>query len=98
MKSIRRLETIVGGGKNMATTQITAYKEILEFLVSTSCAEEILSFYPSLGTVERVRDLVDGNSEGRLNYKERAELQAVVDLIPYMHAYRIWATNRLSAH
>lgn len=83
----------------MTTTQITAYKEILEFLVSTtSCAEEILSFYPSLGTLERVRDLVDGNSAGTLNYKEKAELQAVVDLIPYMRAYRTWATNRLSAH
>ncbi len=82
----------------MTTSQITAYKEILDFLVSASSMEDILSFYPSLGTVERVQDLVTANAQGKLNYKEAAELQALVDLVPYMHAYRIWASKRSSAH
>lgn len=82
----------------MTTTQITAYKEILDFLVSAPSLEDILGFYPSLGTVERVHDLVAGNKAGTLTYKEAAELQAVVDLVPYMHAYRKWATQRNSAH
>ncbi len=82
----------------MITPQITAYKEILDFLVSATSIEDILSFYPSLGTVERVQDLVTANAKGTLTYKEAAELQALVDLVPYMHAYRKWATRRNSAH
>lgn len=82
----------------MITPQITAYKEILDFLVSASSMEDILSFYPSLGTIERVQDLVTANAQGTLSYKEAAELQALVDLVPYMHAYRKWATSHRAAH
>ncbi len=65
----------------------TAYRELLDLLSSSPSAEQILGFAPTYMTLERVRYLLDGNQAGTLNFRERAELDALSQLVTYKRLY-----------
>lgn len=55
--------------------QQKSYDEIIDFFARGASPEEILSFHPSPETQERVRELLERNSEDELTEEEAAELE-----------------------
>ncbi len=59
----------------MATIQnVNITDEVLSFLVSAPTPEQIIAFHASETAQERLRLLLDGNRNGTLTERERAEL------------------------
>lgn len=63
--------------------QTPAYRELLDLLSSSPNAEQILSFAPTSMTLERVNHLRNGYQAGTLSVCEKAELDALMDLVIY---------------
>jgi hypothetical protein len=71
----------------MQTTS-SAYRELLDFLSSTPAPGEVLRFLPGQVTVERLDYLLQGYKNGELSAREIGELDAVMELVPFMRAYQ----------
>lgn len=75
-----------------------AYSELLELLSSSPNAEQILSFAPTPLTIERVRYLLDGLQAGTLTFREKAELDALYQLVVYKRMLNIGALKMQAHH
>lgn len=56
------------------------FEEISDYFVSRMTPEEIIGFKPSDALDERLRELLDKNSEGALSSEERAELDRFMQM------------------
>lgn len=72
-----------------------AYTELLNLLSDEPTAEKILSYMPSLMTLERVRHLLDAYKGGTLTVREWGELEALREVVFYKRMLNIYAHRRL---
>ncbi|MCB9437654.1 MAG: hypothetical protein H6673_11815 [Anaerolineales bacterium] len=72
-----------------------AYTELLNLLADEPTAEKILSYVPSMMTLERVRHLLDAYQAGTLTVREWGELEALRELVFYKRMLNIYAHKKL---
>jgi len=72
-------------------------EEVLAFLARGPQPEEIVAFRPSEKSVERIRDLLEKNREGRLNAEEEAEMDYIQSLNHLFSLVKAHARRRLQA-
>lgn len=65
------------------TTPTPAYRELLDLLTSSPTPEQILGYVPTASTLERVNYLRARLEAGTLGVREKAELNALMDVITY---------------
>lgn len=78
----------------MTKAPMTAYEELLDLLSNAANPEDILKYMPSWETVARVEYLIKGYRAGILNGMEIAELDAIMEVAPFIRAYRLQAEQR----
>lgn len=71
--------------------QQKCYDEIVDFFARGTSPEEILSFYPSPQTQERVRELLERNSADELTEEEAAELGFFGEIEHLMQSVKVRA-------
>jgi hypothetical protein len=66
--------------------------EVIDFLASGPAPRKIVDFHPSKLSVERMRDLLDREEEGKLTAAEKAELDemALLDHLMSLVKARAW--------
>lgn len=72
-----------------------SYDEIVDLFARGASPAEVLAFRPSLETQERVRDLLERNSEGELTDEEMAELDRLGELQHLLQLVKIRAEEYL---
>ena len=72
-----------------------SYDEIIDFFARGASSAEVLAFRPSPEAQERVRYLLDRNSEDELTQEEAAELEFLGELECFMQLVRIRAEEYL---
>ena len=87
----------------MATIQnVNITDEVLSFLVSAPTPEQIITFHASEAAQERLRLLLDGNRNGTLTERERAELDEMNQIDHFFTLIKARAMkvleNRQAAH
>ncbi|MBX3081072.1 MAG: hypothetical protein KF716_05515 [Anaerolineae bacterium] len=80
----------------MATVQVSAYDDIMEFLTSSPTPEQIIEFRPSEAMQERVRYLLDENRTGTLTTEQRRELDEIEQIEHFMRRLKIYARSKLT--
>src|SRR5690349_11552622 len=71
--------------------QEDCYDEIVDFFARGASPEEIVAFRPSLKTQERVRELLERNSEDELSEDEALELEWFGELEHLMQLVKLRA-------
>lgn len=79
----------------MTILENTLFDEILDFLASTPTSQEIVAFRPSDSLQQRLRDLLEGNRNGRLTAEEQAELDEFSRMNHFMSMLKIRARKKL---
>jgi hypothetical protein len=75
------LEEILQLGLQMRRAQVSGLRrEFLAFLARGPQSSEIIAFQPSPEAVQRVRDLLQRNKEGKLSPEEDAEMDDIAEL------------------
>jgi len=80
----------------MATVQISAYDDIMEFLTSSPTPEQIIEFRPSEVMQERIRYLLDGNRAGKLTTEQRKELDEIEETEHFMRRLKLFARAKMA--
>ncbi|HLV33523.1 MAG TPA: hypothetical protein VKY59_00355 [Spirillospora sp.] len=74
----------------------TLFAEIIDFLASTPTPEGIIAFRPSDHLEQRLRYLLEQNSNGALTAEERRELDEFLRMNHFMNMLKIRARQKLA--
>jgi hypothetical protein len=73
------------------------FNEIMDFLVSSPTAQQIVAYEPSERLNQRLHDLLDRNRLDGLTAEERAELDEFLRMNHFMNMLKIRARQKLAA-
>lgn len=80
----------------MDIADFTPTDEIMDFLLSAPTPEDVIALRPSTAAQARLRYLLDGNRNDRLNDAERAELDTYLQTELFVRRLKVRAQEKLA--
>lgn len=79
----------------MAVTKSPVYEEVYKFLLSSPTPEQVIDFKASEKTQERVRKLLEANSQDDISERQQAELDEFERVNHFVSMLKIYAHQQL---